>query len=92
MLVTLVGVLVTDHGNVQRETEPQPQAIVVVVLDVTYLNVQTACGAHHYGNDVMVRGVPSGRYTVYGDTLLRDTLEVTLCQTSVHRLAAMLQL
>ena len=60
----------------QRGTGPQAHAIVVVGSGITCLNVQTACVAHHHGNDLAVRGMPSGHYNVYGDTLLRDMLGV----------------
>ena len=40
MLVTFVGVLVTDHGNVQRGTGPQPHAVAVVGSVITCLNFQ----------------------------------------------------
>ena len=86
MLVAIVGVLVTDHGNVQQGTGPQPHAIVVVGSGITCLNVQTAYVAHHLGNDLS-----SGHYNVYGDTRLRDSLGVIPGQTSVHRQAAMWQ-
>ena len=44
MLVTLVEVLVTGHGNVQRGTGPQPHAIGVVGVGITCLNVsEDAC-------------------------------------------------
>ena len=92
VLVTLVEVLVTDHGNVQRGTGPQPHAIVIVVSGITSLNVQTACVAYHRENDLTVRDVPSGHYNVYGDTLLRDPLGEIPGQTYVHRQAAMWQL
>ena len=92
MLVTLVEVLVTDHGNVQRGTGPQPHAIGVVGVGITCLNVQAAYVSHHHGNDIAVSGVPSGHYSVYGDTLLRDPLGVIPGQTNVLRQAAMWQL
>ena len=38
MLVTLVEVLVTDHGNVQRGTGPHPHAMVVVGVGINYLS------------------------------------------------------
>ena len=68
MLVTLAEVLVTCHGNVQRGTGPQPHAIGVVGVGITCLHVQAAYVAHHHVNDPAVRGVPSGHYSVYGDT------------------------
>ena len=89
MLVTFVDVLVTAHRNVQRGTGPHSHAVVVVGSGITCFNVQIACVAHHHGKDLAVRAVPSGHYSVYGDTLLRDPLGVIPGQTNVHRQAAM---
>ena len=83
---------VINNGIVQRGKGLQPHRVVVVGVGVTYLNVQTACVAHHHGNDLAVRGLPAGHYSVYGDTLLRDPLGVIPGQTSVHRQAAMWKL
>ena len=81
-----------DYGNVHRGTGPHSHAIVVVGSGITCLNVQTACVAHDHGNDLAVRGVPSGHYSVYGDTLLRDPLGVIPGPTNVFRQAAMWQI
>ena len=89
-IVLRVVANVIYHGIEQRGTGPEPHAVVVVESGVTYLDVQTVCVVHHHGNDFAVRGVPSGHYTVYGDTLLRVPLRVIPVQTSVYRKAAMM--
>ena len=78
----------SGHRSRECAIRPHSHAIVVMGSGIICLNVQTACVAHHHGNDLAVRGVPSCHYSVYGDTFLRDPLGVTTGQTNVVRQAA----
>ena len=79
----------SGHRSRECATRNRATATCYSCGGIGHYYVQTACIAHHHGNDLAVRRVPSGHYNVYGDTLLRDQLGVIPGQTNIHRQAAM---